>query len=351
MSMNRNSENFMIAVVIPCYRVVDHVMQVISEIGHEVAKIYCIDDACPDESGEYIISKCTDPRVVVIKHEKNQGVGGAVITGYRAAIADGVDVIVKIDGDGQMDPMLIPSFIHPIANEQADYCKGNRFWDLEEIRAMPRTRRFGNLGLSFFSKLSTGYWDIFDPTNGYTAIHARVAENLPLNQISRRYFFETDILFRLNTMRAVVVDVPMHSKYGAEISNLKVATVLPEFAAKNAKNFIKRIFYNYYLRDLSLASMELALGVLLLSFGGIYGIANWLSSHQVGESTPVGTIMICTVAVISGLQFLLAFIGYDIASVPRTCLHRFLMRRAPNGRLNTAKIAGDHSLGHLGRET
>jgi len=147
-------------------------------------------------------------------HEENQGVGGAVMTGYRAAIADGMSVIVKVDGDGQMDARLIPLFAAPILRGEADYTKGNRFFDLEQIGAMPPMRLFGNAVLSLMTKLSSGYWDLFDPTNGFTAIHVDAARHLPFNKISRRYFFETDMLFRLNTLQAVVADVPMDASYG-----------------------------------------------------------------------------------------------------------------------------------------
>ena len=326
-----------IAVVIPSFRVRKHILEVIDAIGPAVGLILVVDDCCPDGSGAHVLAQSRDERVRVLMHAKNQGVGGAVMTGYMAAIDAGADVIVKIDGDGQMDPGLIGSFVAPILAGEADYTKGNRFWDLRQVRSMPALRRFGNLGLSFFSKLSTGYWDIFDPTNGFTAIHARVAENLPFEAISKRYFFESDMLFRLNTLRAVVIDVPMHSKYADEVSNLRIGRVLPEFLVKNARNFAKRIFYNYFLRDLSLASLELVFGVLLIAFGASWGGWHWFKAIGGSSPTPVGTIMICTVAIISGLQFLLAFIGYDIANVPRRSLHALLQKRMPNGRLNTAR--------------
>jgi len=158
----------------------------------------------PDASGKFVKEHCHDLRVHVIYHESNLGVGGAVMTGYRAALKDGADIIVKIDGDGQMDASLISNFIEPILAGEADYTKGNRFFNLEEIRSMPGLRLFGNAVLSFMTKLSSGYWDLFDPTNGYTAIHVDVARHLPFNKISSRYFFETDMLFRLNTLRSVV---------------------------------------------------------------------------------------------------------------------------------------------------
>ncbi|ALN79238.1 glycosyltransferase family 2 protein [Lysobacter antibioticus] len=324
-----------IAVVIPSYKVTQHIVGVLSEIGPEVDAIYCVDDACPDKSGDFIQANVDDPRVVVLRNSENQGVGGAMIAGYKRAVADGATVIVKIDGDGQMDPALLPMFVAPILEGDADYTKGNRFWDLSQIRQMPLLRRIGNLGLSFMAKASTGYWDIFDPTNGYTAIHARVAANLPLDSISRRYFFETDILFRLNTIRAAVIDVPMDARYGDETSGLKASGIFFEFLFKHARNLGKRIVYNYFLRDLSLASLELLAAVLLLGFGFVFGGWHWLQSIRFDTSAPLGTVMIATVSVVSGLQFLLAFLGYDIASIPRRPLsrvlakHRSLINRAP----------------------
>ncbi|WP_342779198.1 glycosyltransferase family 2 protein [Luteimonas granuli] len=243
-----------IAVVLPCYRVTAHILDVLASIPDAVEHIIVVDDACPDGSGELVRKACTDPRVRVHVNPTNLGVGGAVLHGYRQAIDAGADVIVKIDGDGQMDPRLIGHFVGPILAGDADYTKGNRFFDLTNIARMPRLRIFGNAVLSFMAKLSTGYWDLFDPTNGYTAIHADVARRLPFDRISQRYFFETDLLFRLNTLRAVAVDVPMDAHYGDEVSNLKVSRVLGEFLAKHTRNFGKRIFYNYFLRDLSLAS-------------------------------------------------------------------------------------------------
>lgn len=177
-----------IAVIIPTYKARNHVLTVIDNIGPEVLRIYVVDDCCPDATGAFVKANCKDRRVTVIKHNENQGVGGAVITGYKAAIEDGMRILVKIDSDGQMDPSLIMDFVTPIINAEADYTKGNRFFDLEKIRSMPYVRLFGNAVLSLLCKLSSGYWNIFDPTNGYTAIHANVASHLPFNKISKRFF-------------------------------------------------------------------------------------------------------------------------------------------------------------------
>lgn len=311
-----------VAVVIPSYKTTRHILGVISGMGPEIWRIYVVDDACPESSGEHVQKHSSDQRVRVIYHEKNQGVGGAVMTGYAAAISDGADVIVKVDGDGQMDPSLIPGFIAPIIFGEADYTKGNRFFDLEAVRLMPKVRLFGNAVLSFMTKLSSGYWDLFDPTNGFTAIHRDVARHLPFSKISRRYFFETDMLFRLNTLRAVVVDIPMDAKYDDEVSNLKISTIMLEFLAKHVRNFGKRIFYNYYLRDMSVASIELPVGVLLFLFGSSYGGLKWFEGLGSGLPTPAGTVMLSALPVILGVQLILSFIGYDIASVPNRVLHK-----------------------------
>jgi glycosyltransferase involved in cell wall biosynthesis len=310
-----------IGVVIPSYKVRNHILQVIASIGEEVDRIYVVDDCCPDKSGDFVEMNCSDPRVVIIRHPENLGVGGAVLSGYEAAIADDIQIIVKIDGDDQMDPARIPDFVAPILLGEADYTKGNRFFDLDKIHAMPKIRLFGNAGLSLLTKISSGYWDLFDPTNGYTAIHRDVAKHLPFDKISKRYFFETDMLFRLNIMRAVAVDVPMHAKYGDEVSNLKISEVIGEFFAKNIRNFLKRIFYNYYLRDMSLASFELPLGTLLLLFGVIYGCYHWISAAHAGIAATSGTVMLAAMPIILGVQLILAFIGYDISSTPKRPIH------------------------------
>jgi glycosyltransferase involved in cell wall biosynthesis len=312
----------LVAVVIPSFRVTRHILGVLASIGPEVNRIYVIDDKCPDRSGELVRSHCTDPRVKVIEHTENQGVGGAVMTGYRAAIEEGMDVIVKVDGDGQMDPRLIPQFVAPILRGEADYAKGNRFFDLEQIGAMPPMRLFGNAVLSLMTKLSSGYWDLFDPTNGFTAIHADAARHLPFNKISHRYFFETDMLFRLNTLQAVVADVPMDASYGDEVSNLKISKVVTEFFAKHVRNFSKRIFYNYYLRNMSLASIELPLGLILLTLGAVYGAIHWIESARAGIETPAGTVMLAAMPILMGMQLILAFLAHDIASVPKRPLHK-----------------------------
>jgi glycosyltransferase involved in cell wall biosynthesis len=294
-----------------------HVLGVIDGIGPEVSVIYVVDDCCPESTGDFVEHNTADPRVHVLRTPTNLGVGGAVMQGYRQAMADGMDIVVKIDGDGQMDPRLLPHLVRPIVAGHADYVKGNRFYDLSHIKRMPTARIMGNAVLSFMSKFSTGYWCLFDPTNGFTALAVPLAAHIPLDKISQRFFFETDMLFRLNTLRAVVVDLPMHASYGEETSNLRIAKILPEFLLKHFRNFVKRIFYNYFLRDMSVASLELLAGLGLLFGGAGFGAWKWAVALSTGVPTPLGTIMLAVLPILVGVQLLLAFLAYDIANVPR----------------------------------
>ena len=321
----------MIAAVIPCFRVTGHILDVLAAMPPEVERIYVVDDACPDGSGDLVAERCADPRVRVLRHERSQGVGGATLTGYRAALADGARVIVRLDGDGQMDPRFVPRLVQPILAGEADYAKGNRFHDLEGLRAMPRLRLAGNSLLSFASKLSSGYWNVFDPTNGFTAIHADVLRELPLDKLARGWFFESDLLFRLGTVRAVVCDVPMPARYGDEQSSLVIRRVVGEFAGRHLANTGKRLFYNYYLRNFNIASIEIALGLALLAFGGWGGISAWAEGAARNVPATSGTVMLAALPVLVGIQLLLAFLSYDMQNVPREVLHRRLALRPDAG--------------------
>lgn len=317
-----------IGVVIPAYRVTDQILDVLAGIGPEADAVFVVDDACPDGSGALVRERCTDPRVRVIERERNGGVGAATKTGWRAALEDGCDVVVKIDGDGQMDPALLPEFVRPIIDGKADYTKGNRFFDPEGVRDMPRSRLFGNAALSFMSKVSSGYWHTFDPTNGYVAIGATALRLLPLDKIADGYFFESDVLFRLGTIRAVVRDVPMDASYGDESSGLSIGRIIGPFLWGHIKAFFKRIVYNHFLRGFSVASLELLFGLPLLVFGFFYGIRAWNESIASGEPATAGQVMIAALPIIIGFQLLLAFLQYDIASTPTEPLGSRLQNRA-----------------------
>jgi glycosyltransferase involved in cell wall biosynthesis len=305
-----------IHVVIPAYRVELHIIDLLGRIGPEVKRIFVVDDACPNGSGKLVEKSVKDKRVKVLYNPENLGVGGAVMAGYKAAIAEGADIVVKLDGDGQMHPEDIPALVRPLLRGDADYSKGNRFDSLDDLYLMPRIRILGNAVLSLWSKLSSGYWSITDPTNGFTAVHRIALQRVDLKKLSQRYFFESDMLFRLNLAGAVVEDVALPARYGDEKSNLKISKVLFEFPWKFTKNQIKRVFYRYYLREWSIASIELPLGSLLVGFGTWFGLVSFLSASEAGRATSAGQVTISSLAIILGVQLLLSFLSYDIQSEP-----------------------------------
>lgn len=313
--MNHQTE-FRVAVVIPCFRAADTVLDVIASIGSEVDRIYVVDDACPERTGQRVREACVDDRVEVLGHEENQGVGGAVVTGYRAALTAGMDVVVKLDADGQMDPALISSLIRPLTLGRADYVKGNRFHRISDVRAMPPVRLFGNAVLSFTTKLSSGYWKLFDPTNGFTAIHRAALVSLDLDRIAKRYFFESDLLYHLNQVGAVIAQMPMRAVYADEVSSLRPSRTILPFLAGHARNFARRVFYSYFLRNFSAASLELVLGTLLLLFGAVFGVMRWGLSIAEAEPATAGTVMLAALPIIVGSQLLLSWLSFDMASEP-----------------------------------
>jgi glycosyltransferase involved in cell wall biosynthesis len=318
-----NPQKPMISVVIPCYRVKDHILEVLKGIGPEVGKIYLVDDACPEGSGQYVMDSFSDPRLDVIFHPKNLGVGGAVKTGYRKALKDGATIIVKLDGDGQMNPQLINKLVDPIVKKQADYVKGNRFYDLDNLRKMPGLRRFGNALLSFASKMVSGYWNVMDPTNGFTAINSAALKNLPIEKLDDGFFFEQDLLFRLNTIRAVVTDLPMIAHYGKENSNLRIRKVLFTFPFKYFNRLFKRIFYSYFLRDFNVGSLELILAFLFMGFGIVFGTIKWAQSISTGLPATAGTVILAGLPVILGFQAFLSFLHFDLTNIPGKPLSGF----------------------------
>lgn len=278
--------------------------------------ILAVDDCCPEGSAAYIRENILDPRVTILQNPNNLGVGGAVITGFQKALSLGADIVVKLDGDDQMDPTLITKFIQPIATGEADYTKGNRFYWFDGLQGMPWLRLFGNSGLSFINKLSSGYWDIMDPTNGYIAISSEMLAHLPLSKIENRYFFESDMLFRLGVLKAKVCDIPMKALYQDEKSNLSVIHSAVTFPSKYLVRTFKRILYLYFLRDFNAGSVFLAFSLPCLFIGLIYGSYKWYEATVTLLPTPVGTLFIIALLLMFGIQFLLSFIIFDVQSSP-----------------------------------
>jgi len=306
-----------IAVVVPCFKVSAEILSTLAGIGPEVGKIFVVDDACPQGAGDVVQKETSDARISVLRHDRNQGVGGAVISGYRAALADGASIVVKLDGDGQADPGRISQLVAPIANGSCDYVKANRFFNPEDLSGMPAKRLVGNAMLSFLTKMSTGYWSIMDPTNGFTAISAPVLQLLPLHKLAKGYFFESDILFRLNTVKAVVQDIPMPAKYAGEPSSLRVRKIVLPFIRGHLRNALARIIYGYFLRGFSVASIGLLLSIPLILFGFSFGLYHWIVNSLNDVPTLPGTVIVAALPIVIGMQLLLAFIGHDMQAEPR----------------------------------
>ncbi|WP_193366838.1 glycosyltransferase family 2 protein [Pelagibius marinus] len=311
-----------IAVVIPCYYSAGTIEEVVRAVPGEVGAIICVDDASGDNQIDVLRKLASqEKRVEVLRHEKNRGVGAATISGYLRAIEKGARVIVKLDSDNQMNPAFIPAMAAPILSGEADYVKGNRFFDIERVRAMPGLRLFGNAGLTLMSRVSSGYWNVSDPTNGFTAIHADVAAILPLQKLHERYFFESDMLFRLNSFGARVIEQPIETRYGNEDSHLNIGHSLITFPFLHLRNFTKRLFYNYFLRGFDIASLYLLGGAALCFSGAMFGALTWMESARSGEPATTGTVMLSVTPLLLGFQLLLAFSHHDVARTPRTPIH------------------------------
>jgi glycosyltransferase involved in cell wall biosynthesis len=308
-------------VVVPCYRVRDSIADVLRRIGPEVSKIYVVDDCCPDGTGDHVEATTTDTRISVVRNQRNLGVGGATKAGFQSALQDGIQIVVKLDGDGQMDPAQIPRLIEPICSGRADYVKGNRFYDMESVRSMPPLRKIGNAAMSLLSKVASGYWSLMDPTNGFVAIETSVLPLISLNKVADGYFFESDILFRLNTVGAVVAEVPMEAIYGDEKSHLSEAGAALRFPGKFVVRFVKRIVYTYYLRDFNACSVEIIFGMMLLIFGVVFGGYQWYVSLVDRVPATTGTVMLAALPVILGFQLMLSALNHDVSRVLRDPLH------------------------------
>jgi dolichol-phosphate mannosyltransferase len=310
------SEYKKIAVVIPSYKVSKTITNVIKGIPEFVHHIIVVDDACPEGSGK-IAQQTARANLTVIFRDKNGGVGAAVMTGYRKALELGCDVAVKMDGDGQMDPAYLPALLDPVLTGKVDYAKGNRFVDFRALGAMPRPRLFGNNVLSFLEKAYSGYWNIMDPTNGYTAIHRRVLEKLDFSKMAKDYFFESHMLLHLNLLNAVICDVPVPACYRDENSLLSIKKTLWQFPPRLLAGLCRRIFLKYFIYDFNMASVYLLLGLPLFLWGMIFGVVEWIDSWITGIPRTAGTIMVAALPLILGFEMLLQAIHIDINNVPK----------------------------------
>jgi glycosyltransferase involved in cell wall biosynthesis len=305
-----------VAVIIPAYRAAATIEKALGGIPAWVDTVYVVDDASPDETGARVRA-VADPRVRLLIHDANRGVGGAMATGYQQARHDGMDICVKMDADDQMDPTYLPELIEPLLAGRADYTKGNRFHDTEALHRMPLVRKVGNAGLSFLIKAASGQWHVFDPTNGYTAIHRTALAALDLGQVHPRYFFESSMLILLRRIGAVVEDVPMRARYGDASSHLSVGRALIEFPWLLLCHGVRRILWQYFVVDFNAVSLFLVSGVPLVSYGVFFGLYHWIDSYRRNVLTPTGTVMLAVLPLILGFQLLLQALVLDVQNGPR----------------------------------
>jgi glycosyltransferase involved in cell wall biosynthesis len=281
-----------------------------------VDDIIAVDDAAMDDTGQ-ILRRLNEPRLTTIQHSVNQGVGGAMVSGFRLAMKRQADIVVKMDGDGQMDPAFLPALLDPIVSDGYAYAKGNRFMCEEKLRAMPKIRLVGNFVLTFLSKIASGYWHIFDPSNGYIAIDEAMLRKLPLHRIARKYFFESDMLIQLNVFRARVKDVPVPPRYRDERSSMRLSRVLVTFPLYLLKGFWYRIYERHVLRDFSPVAVFWILGSVLLVWGSGFGAFTWFKSYVTGQVATTGTVMLSVLPFILGFQLVLQAILIEIQESPR----------------------------------
>jgi hypothetical protein len=223
--------------------------------------------------------------------------------------------------------------LQPLIEGRADYTKGNRFRDFKSLQKMPFIRRVGNMGLAFLAKAATGYWHIFDPTNGFSAIRSEALIELPLDKIDRTYYFETSMLANLYLIGAVVKDVPMPARYQGEVSSLLIHRILFEFPLKLIFTFLRRLVLKNFIYDFSMGSIYLLTSFPLLLFGLSFGIYKWIQYASIGIPAPTGTVMLPTLSVMLGIQLLLSAIEIDLRSVPAEPLSYPLPSPPPNSQL------------------
>ena len=304
-----------VAAVLPAYRTASSIRGVIENIPASVRHVIVVDDASGDGVGA-AVSAIGDSRVLLVSHETNRGVGGAMKTGFDRALALGADIIVKLDSDGQMDPTLIPSLVAPLVQGRADLAKGNRFADLAVISTMPPFRRAGNLALSFLVKAASGYWSLLDPCNGYIAIQNDLLRDIRRDRLADRYFFEISLLCEAYRAGGVVLDVAMAPRYGDEVSSLSPARSLFEFSGRLLGRIVSRIGFAYFLRDFNVVSVFISAGVPLMAFGVLWSAYHWYRSVATQVVATTGTVMIGTLAIILAFQLLLQAVVLDVQNEP-----------------------------------
>lgn len=300
--------------MVPAHNEEAHIADVIRGLPGIVDHVVVVDDASTDRTAA-VAEATGDPRLVVIRHEQNQGVGGAILTAHRTALDLGSDIDVVFAGDDQMDPAHLPALLDPIIDRGYGFTKANRFFSRSSFAGMPRHRVFGNIVLSFLTKFASGYWHLFDPQNGYTAITREVLELLPLDDIAKGYEFENDLLINLNILGTRALDVSIPARYGEEVSGIRLRQVVPAIGWLLFRGFWKRLIWKYTIRSFSPIALFFFVGLALLAWGVGFGI--WVVTQTIGPGVATtGTVLLSVVPFLIGVQLLISALVLDIQESP-----------------------------------
>ena len=301
-----------IAVAIPCYKVEQHLEQVVSGLPPLIDIILLVDDCSPDGTPALVDRLADGSRIVAIHHPQNKGVGGAMKTAFRKAMEMEADVVVKLDGDGQMDASYIAPLVEAL--EGADFTKGNRLFNRQMLRRMPAIRRIGNMGVGFMVKAASGYWNVSDPVNGFFAIRTKTLRQMDLDRVADRYFFESSMLIEMHYTGAHISEVNMPAIYGDEHSNLSVGKTFFSFPPRLIAAWLRRLHLSYFVYDFNICSLYILVGLPSFLFGLIFGLCEWIHYASISSPSPTGTIMVAVLTFILGFQMLLSAAQYDITA-------------------------------------
>jgi glycosyltransferase involved in cell wall biosynthesis len=308
-------EDTKICVILPAHNEAELIGGVIRSLPEWVSAIVVVDDVSTDDTSG-VVEALNDPRVTLVRHAENTGVGGAMVTGYKTALTLDCDILVKMDADGQMAPEDLPRLIRPLVSKQAEYAKGNRFYVVNANRSMPSTRKFGSVVLTFMTKLSSGYWHVFDSQCGFTAIRTHLLKMIDLDSVAKDYFFENDMLIWLNTADARVVDVPIETLYGEEVSDVRISKVMWSFPPRLLRGWFFRVGRKYLVMDFGAIGALGLFGTVLTALGGIFGVYRLVLSNITGVVTTTGTVMFAVLPVIVGIQCLLQSFVMEVSESP-----------------------------------
>jgi glycosyltransferase involved in cell wall biosynthesis len=300
-----------VAVVVPAYDEEALVADTLRGIPELVDRIYLVDDASTDATAQKA-EEVGDPRVEVVAHDRNQGVGAAILTGYRRALEDGMDVACVMAADNQMDPAELESIAGPVARGEVEYAKANRLVSGEAWRVIPRSRYLGNAVLSLLTKIASGYWHVADSQAGYTAVSRDALEGLDLDRIYPRYGFPNDLLVHLNVQNARVRDVPSRPIYDVgERSGIRLRSVVPRISWLLLKAFWWRLGQKYVIRDFHPLVFFYVFGLVMLVAGVALGVLEVVLRILGNQITPASIVLVA-VLFIAGLQLTLFAMWFDM---------------------------------------